>query len=209
MLDIGWSELLVIAVVAIIFVGPRDLIPMLRTFGQYAAKLKKMAGEFQSQFNDALREADLDDIQKTVSDVRKMKPLNALKDQFESEMGEIGTLAADIKPDGTAKTEANTGAAEKLPKAGSKPAASAKSPATKRAARKTAVPKAPAAKAPARKTPAKKSAARTGARKTSASKTSASKASAGKGGADKASGGTSVRESAAGKDKSGAAGGKA
>jgi sec-independent protein translocase protein TatB len=188
MLDIGWSELLVIAVVAIIFVGPRDLIPMLRTFGQYAAKLKKMAGEFQSQFNDALREAELDDIQKTVSDVRNMTPLNALKDQFESEMGDIGKLTEGIKPGSTASETARPASAKKPAGTGSSRKASGTGAAT-----------GDAKKTPARKAPAKKNTARTGAGKTPARKTSAGKAS----------GGAAAKKRAAGADKPGAAGGEA
>src|SRR5215212_6308083 len=59
MFDIGWGKLLVIAAVALIVVGPKDLIPMLRTLGRFTAKVRQMAGEFQHQFNEAMREADL------------------------------------------------------------------------------------------------------------------------------------------------------
>ena len=52
MFDIGWSELLVIAVVAIDVVGPKDLPPLMRTFGKYAGKLRRAASDFQRQFED-------------------------------------------------------------------------------------------------------------------------------------------------------------
>ena len=137
MLDIGWSELLVIAVVAIIFVGPRDLVPMLRNFGKYAAKLKKMAAEFQTQFNEALEEADLDDLSKTVSDVRNMTPLNSLKKQFESEMGEIGDLTKSVASPAAApsapraKAPARKKAASKSATGGKSPSKAAAKPAAK------------------------------------------------------------------------------
>jgi sec-independent protein translocase protein TatB len=70
MFDIGWSELLVIAVVAIIVVGPKDLPRMMRTFGTYAGKLRRMAGDFQRQFEDAMREAEIEEVKKAMHSVR-------------------------------------------------------------------------------------------------------------------------------------------
>jgi sec-independent protein translocase protein TatB len=71
MFDIGWSELLVIAVIAVVFVGPKDLPRMLRAFGKTMGRMRRMAGDFQRQFNDALKEAELDDIKKSVEAVGK------------------------------------------------------------------------------------------------------------------------------------------
>jgi sec-independent protein translocase protein TatB len=70
MFDIGWTELLVVAVVAILVVGPKDLPRMLRQFGKTVGQMRKMAGEFQSQFNDALKEAELDEVRRSIEDVR-------------------------------------------------------------------------------------------------------------------------------------------
>jgi sec-independent protein translocase protein TatB len=64
MFDIGWSELVVIGVVALIVIGPRELPGLLRNIGQVMTKLRRMASEFQGQFQDALREAELDDLRK-------------------------------------------------------------------------------------------------------------------------------------------------
>lgn len=80
MLDIGWTELLVIAVILIVVVGPKDLPPMIRAFGKMTSRLRKTAGEFRSQFDEALREAELDDLRKTVSDVRSLNPANAMRE---------------------------------------------------------------------------------------------------------------------------------
>ena len=66
MFEIGWTEMLVIAVVMIVVVGPKDLPKMLRTFGKTATKLRSMAGDFQKQFNEALKEAELDDVKKSI-----------------------------------------------------------------------------------------------------------------------------------------------
>ncbi len=56
MFDIGWSELLVIIVVAIVVVGPKDLPRLMGTFGRYAGKLRRAAAEFQRQFDEAMRD---------------------------------------------------------------------------------------------------------------------------------------------------------
>ena len=73
MLDMGMMEIMVIGVVALIVVGPKDLPRMLRTLGQYTGKMRGMAREFKRSMDDAAREADLDefkDIQKSLNDVR-------------------------------------------------------------------------------------------------------------------------------------------
>ena len=83
MFDIGWPELLVIATVLIVVVGPKDLPGMLRTFGRMIAKLRGMAGEFRSQFDEALREAELDEVRKAVSDVQSLNPKTAMREAME------------------------------------------------------------------------------------------------------------------------------
>ncbi len=75
MFDISWTELLVIAVVAIVVVGPKDLPRALRTVGRFAGKARSMARDFQNQFNEALREAELDTIRKEVESVGKIDPM--------------------------------------------------------------------------------------------------------------------------------------
>jgi len=71
MLDIGWSELLLIAVVAIVVIGPKDLPDALRTLGRTTTKLRRMAGEFHGQFNQAIREANLEDVKKDFDEIRQ------------------------------------------------------------------------------------------------------------------------------------------
>lgn len=80
MFNIGWTEMLVIAIVLIIVVGPKDLPALLRTFGRTMSQLRSMAGEFRSQFDEALREAELDDVRKTFSDAKKLNPARELRD---------------------------------------------------------------------------------------------------------------------------------
>jgi sec-independent protein translocase protein TatB len=79
MFDIGWSELLVIAVVAIVVVGPKDLPRLMRTFGHYAGKLRRAASDFQRQFEEAMRESEVDEVRKAVESVRDNTPSIDLK----------------------------------------------------------------------------------------------------------------------------------
>ncbi|MHB0950490.1 MAG: Sec-independent protein translocase protein TatB [Allorhizobium sp.] len=113
MLDIGWTELLVIAVILIVVVGPKDLPPMIRAFGKMTSRLRKTAGEFRSQFDEALREAELDDLRKTVSDVRSLNPANAMRDAL-NPLREAGNeIREDLKKATKVekKTEAGAGSA--------------------------------------------------------------------------------------------------
>jgi sec-independent protein translocase protein TatB len=70
MFDIGWSEFVLIAVVALIAIGPKELPGVLRMVGQWMAKARKMAAEFQSQFQEAMREAEMADLKKSFDEVK-------------------------------------------------------------------------------------------------------------------------------------------
>jgi sec-independent protein translocase protein TatB len=68
MFDIGWSELLVIGVVAIVVVGPKELPRLMRTFGHYLGKVRHMAADFQRQFEEAVRDSEIDEVRKAMQD---------------------------------------------------------------------------------------------------------------------------------------------
>lgn len=70
MFDIGWSELAVIAVVALVVIGPKDLPKVLRTVGQWVAKARAVARDFQNSVDEMAREADLQDVKKHIDDLR-------------------------------------------------------------------------------------------------------------------------------------------
>src|SRR6202043_1996568 len=71
MFDIGWSEFVVIAVVALIAIGPKELPGVLRMVGQWMGKARKMAAEFQGQFQEAMREAEMADVKKSFDEVKE------------------------------------------------------------------------------------------------------------------------------------------
>ncbi len=116
MFDIGWSELLVIGVVALIAIGPKELPGVLRTVGQWMGKVRRMAAEFQGQFQDAMREAEMADIKKQVdemasaaSTVTNYDPLGEISKQFETAIddkpAQTPVATAPPAPEGAAPAE--------------------------------------------------------------------------------------------------------
>ncbi len=104
MFDIGWGELVVIGVVALIAIGPKELPGVLRTLGQAMGKVRRMASEFQGQFNEAMREAEMADIKKTVEDTTSsfthFDPLADTKKDIEKTFDDApaATPSADALP---------------------------------------------------------------------------------------------------------------
>ena len=190
MFDIGWTEMLVIAIVMIVVVGPKDLPKMLRTFGRTTAKMRSMAGDFRKQFDDAMREAELDEVRSTIDSVRKMNPAADVK----KALNPMEKAAADVRaglektlkpspppqaspvaqPVEPAKTGATAMPGETSAPAEAKPveAKPAAAPAMA-AAQKPVAAKAPATKAAAK--PAPKAPARSAPAKPAASKSAAGK----------------------------------
>lgn len=71
MFDIGSSELVVIGVVALIAIGPKELPGVLRMVGKWMGKARRMASEFQGQFQEAMREAEMADLKKSFDEVKE------------------------------------------------------------------------------------------------------------------------------------------
>src|SRR5205814_135250 len=69
MFDISWGKLVIIGVVALIVIGPKELPTVLRTVGQWMTKIRRMAAEFQGQFQEALREAEMADLKKNIDTI--------------------------------------------------------------------------------------------------------------------------------------------
>jgi sec-independent protein translocase protein TatB len=106
MFDIGWSEFVVIGVVALIVIGPKELPAVLRAIGQWTTKIRRMAGEFQSQFQEAMREAEMADLKKQV---------DGLGDAAKGLAADLDPLALDStkwepKPNATPSSTPNSSA---------------------------------------------------------------------------------------------------
>jgi len=81
MFDISWTEFLLIGVVALIVIGPKELPAVLRTLGQWTRKVRSMAADFQNQFQEAMREAEMADLKKDIDDIASgIKSFDPLKD---------------------------------------------------------------------------------------------------------------------------------
>ncbi len=96
MFDLGATELLVIGIVLIIVVGPKELPKMLRTFGQFVTKMRGMAREFQSMFEEAARDTGLEDVTKGVSDVRNFSVTDQVSKAFDPLTEEAEALKQEM-----------------------------------------------------------------------------------------------------------------
>jgi sec-independent protein translocase protein TatB len=76
---VGYSEIFVLILIAIIVIGPKDLPKVLRAFGKTMAKVRGMAGEFQGHVDQAMKEAGLDDVKKDLQGLKVGNPLSASK----------------------------------------------------------------------------------------------------------------------------------
>jgi len=158
--DIGWTEMLVVAVVMILVVGPKDLPGMLRTIGKSIGNARRMAGDFQRQFSDALKEAEIDEIKKDLSQTATIhNPLDDITKSADEMMDSLGSDVDDA-------IAADVGQAKPIGTPVKKPAKAkqAKKRATKKSPAKARVSKAPnstkAKKPAAKKAPAKRQAAK-------------------------------------------------
>jgi sec-independent protein translocase protein TatB len=103
MFDIGWTELLVVGIVALIVIGPRELPRTLRTIGQMMTKVRRMASEFQGQFNEAIREAELDELRKEAEKLSSVATSAGSFDVLETAKSEIqSAIEAPAKSEPTA-----------------------------------------------------------------------------------------------------------
>jgi sec-independent protein translocase protein TatB len=109
MFDMSWGEVMVIGAVALVVIGPKDLPKALRTVGQMTTKVRRMAAEFQSQFNEAMREAELDEVKRQIQDVndsvsslntQTFNPVESVRDELK------GAIEAPVGPAPDAASDA-------------------------------------------------------------------------------------------------------
>jgi sec-independent protein translocase protein TatB len=141
MFEIGWSELLLIGIVALIAIGPKELPTVLRTLGQWMSKLRRMASEFQSQFQEAMREAEMADLKKQVDEMTSQAqsyanfdPVGEVKRELESTQQQIESAMVDpagaATPSPPVAAEPSTSPAGAALPAAPAPAADAVAPST-------------------------------------------------------------------------------
>jgi sec-independent protein translocase protein TatB len=124
MFDISWSEFLLIGVVALIVIGPKELPAVMRTLGHWTRKVRSMASEFQSQFQEAMREAEMTDLKKEVEDLKNdvagLDPITSLHSDVES-AGEELKRSLDSPPESAPALPAAEGEAALTPAAAETP----------------------------------------------------------------------------------------
>ena len=205
MLDLGWQEFLLIAIMAVIVVGPKDLPRVVRTISQWIRKARSLASEFQGSLEEVAREAELDDVRKQMQSVSKDGLAKTIEREIDPE-GEIRTSVEDAKAasgvdgidqdirDIQSDVRTSTSAAGKVN--GSQPASTGVETAEAYAAKsvqastpEAAAPAAAKPKTPRKRAAASKTAAKSSAAKTTAAKAAPKKAASTKSGAAKAANG--------------------
>lgn len=110
MFDISWSELLILAIVTLVFVGPKELPVFLRTLGRYAGMVRRHANEFKAQFDAAMREAELDSMRKEVEQMQ-----SSINSEVMKAKSTINNVASAAKVDVPATTTSTAAAAIQQP----------------------------------------------------------------------------------------------
>lgn len=134
-MDLGWSELLLIGIVALIVIGPKDLPHLFRSLGRFTAKARAMAREFSSAMEDAARNSGLDEATKSLHDVKSLTSkknlgldaLDRAAEKFEKWDPKIPSAKTTVQPDpgSPAPIAAPAAAAPKVEPAAAAPAATA------------------------------------------------------------------------------------
>src|SRR3712207_715744 len=108
MFDIGWSELVLIGIVALIVIGPKELPGVLRAMGHYMGKVRRMASDFQDQFREAMREAEVADLKRQFDEASR-KATSAFDNPLEVAQKEVEKAFGSDTP-APAVTTADPGA---------------------------------------------------------------------------------------------------
>jgi sec-independent protein translocase protein TatB len=149
MFDISWTEFLLIGVVALIFIGPKELPGVLRTLGQWTRRIRSMAADFQGQFQEAMREAEMADLKKQVDDIahdiKSYDPLKDVRADVEAAGKDIQSSLEKPGAESTAETATTQSETPALVDA----AATATGPVAPEAVADSAGPAEPASAAPA------------------------------------------------------------
>lgn len=111
MFDLSWGEMGIIAVVALVVLGPKELPNALRTVSGLMKNARKLAGEFQSGVNEIIREADLEEARKKLNEVQSLNK-NQIQSAIEKAVDPTGEMKSALKveddPTGPPRTETKT-----------------------------------------------------------------------------------------------------
>lgn len=129
MFDIGAGELIVIGIVALLVIGPHELPTAIRAVGRMVNRMRRMAGEFRTQFDDAMREADLAEAKQSVNSINdalrsanaaaNFNPIETIRSEIRNSVDSLKSdIAGPNEPAGTAEAESEAPASAEAPAAG-------------------------------------------------------------------------------------------
>jgi sec-independent protein translocase protein TatB len=98
MLDLSWSHIFILLVVALVVVGPKDLPRLMRTLGQWMGKARSMADQFRKSFDDMARQAELDELRKEIEQLRTDRPLAGLAQDLHQSIVPEDMRASPLAP---------------------------------------------------------------------------------------------------------------
>jgi sec-independent protein translocase protein TatB len=104
--DLGWSKLIIIAMLAIVVVGPKDLPALLRAIGKFVGQIRRQADEFRRQFDEAMKDTELDQIRKDVEDIKRTatESVRDIERSAEDSVKPLETAASEITQLGNGTT---------------------------------------------------------------------------------------------------------
>lgn len=83
MFDLSWSHILLVLIVALIVVGPKDLPRLMHMIGRWMGKARAMANEFRKSFDEMARQSELDELRKEIASLRNARPITDIEQHFE------------------------------------------------------------------------------------------------------------------------------
>ena len=107
MFDLSWSEILVVLIVALVVVGPKDLPRLMHMMGRWMGKARNMANEFRKSFDEMARQAELDELRKEIAALRAERPLSDLDRPVEHGIAPANSHDPEVAAEGTGEMDAN------------------------------------------------------------------------------------------------------
>jgi len=109
----GFTEFLLIAIVALVVVGPKDLPMMMRKLGQFVGKARAMANEFRAAFDDIARQAELDELRQEIEDLKNNNAVKEATDEMRGFERDMNAKVMREAPDAAADVDASRPAPKK------------------------------------------------------------------------------------------------
>ncbi len=104
---IGFSEIFLIGLAALIIIGPRDLPMMMRRLGQFLGKARRMARDFQAAFDDIARQSELDELRKEIGELRRSNAMTAAQQELAAYEAEMNASVLRESPEAGTSTQSH------------------------------------------------------------------------------------------------------